>query len=242
MKKETPQALIPANAQVSMKRAQEQIRGLNSSIQAVRASEITNESEYEEGSALLRKIATVKKAVEAERKSVTKLLDTAKKGIMGMFKPLIEQLDEARESIDERMTGWEMKKEALARKEEERERKKAEAQAKRLKTIADKKLAKAETLAQERAIKEQLKASWEAALAVGDAKASMVNTEGPQAEGISRRDVWDFEVENFDAVPHFWLRCEVNRTQILRAKREEETLEVPGLRFFQVRKRTVRGY
>lgn len=237
------QSLVPVNASTEVKRAEEEIRGLNSPLDVLRRNGITSDGSYDAAGDLLRQVASVRKRVEAHRKNVTKHLDAAKKAVMGLFKPLAEQLDEAREDLERLMSGWEAKKEAEAREAEERERKKAEAQAKRLKTLAEKKLEEAEDPDEELEIRKQLRMQQDAARAVGAAKAEAIDKAPPRTEGVSAREVWDFEVVDIEQVPREFLRCEVSRSAVLNWIRRvvgDEAPSLPGLKFFKTKRRSVR--
>ena len=244
MKESKSSALIPTNATSMVSEATSEVKSLAKSIEI--ALDIKSDLEYQNAADVLRQIQTVKKSVDNHRKSVAKPLDAAKKAVQAMFQPMLKQLQEAREDIENSMGGWEHLRELEAEKAREAERRKAEAQSKRLGTIANKKIALAETREEACDIRDDMKASQEAALSVGAAKESLVDGEAPKVAGVSSSDFFDFEVLDLSIVPPAYVRCEIKRVEVVSYVRQcikdGVEPEISGIRFFKTKSRSVRSF
>lgn len=234
------EALVPINAKRAQELAHAEIRGLEPALNAA-ALTIQSDEDYEARGFLARKITTARKNVEGYRKKVARAIAEVKTLAEAPLKDIIFRLDTAKNAAKDAMDVWEKAKEKEAEEEREKERKKAEAQAKRLRTLADQKIANAETRDEVLEIKRNLEDQVDSALATGEAKEALVDTEAPKPDGMAARETWDYETLNIDRVPRKWLRCEPRRREILKWANENPKAvpNIPGLAFYR---RKVRSF
>ena len=208
-------------------------------IRTVAVFEQTNDS--------LREVATVKKLVEAKRKSVTKHLDAAKKAINTLFKPMLNSLAAYRTDAEEVLDEYDEWQALEAVRERETLERKADVARMRTKKAADAKLYAASTREMRQEIKRKLAAKLETQEAVLETRLADVDDTPDAAEGVAR--IEDIEVLVLDGgvVPEtFEHRGEVHTlwTRTLEIatlkKLGKAEASVPGVRFERVTRRAVR--
>jgi hypothetical protein len=86
---------------------------------------IVTRGDYQRSALFLSELKTKRDQIETKRKEITKPIDEAKKRIMALFKPVVDQLSLAITTVDRKMIDY-------VSAEEEKARKEAEAQAKKL--------------------------------------------------------------------------------------------------------------
>ena len=152
--------------------------------------EIVDTNGYEWAGGYLRTIKQKMSDLDKLRKSITRPLDESKKRIMELFKTPITVFEEAGEIIEKSLITYRNKQEQI-RLEQER----------KLQVEANRKREEAERKAEEfRAKGKEAKAEqWEEKAQTIVAPTLAPNV--PKLNGVSYRDVWSAEIEDFDALP-----------------------------------------
>jgi len=158
---------------------------------------IVSAESYQFASEDLRKIKSKAKEIDALRKSLTAPLDESKKKIMAMFKPPFVLLGMAETQVKSAMIGWQQEQERIRIAEQRRlaeiQHKEAErlraAEAEEAKRIATLESGEEKAKAAERAAN-----LAELAESVESAPLPVVAPVIAEAQGISTRKVWRFEV------------------------------------------------
>lgn len=234
---ERSDALVPVNAGSQREAAQAEIKALQKSITfpSIVASDADNQSVAD----TLRKVATAKKNIEAKRRSVTRLLDAAKKGIMEWFAPMVAQCDNWRKEGDALMFDW---RHELARRAEEARRVEEKREEKRLAALRrneEKKLEEARSREAKNAVREAYREKRHEVQAEQQARREGIVTERPKAAGISIKKTWKFELEDsVHAVPEEYWIVALNKDRVMEeikaqvaAGRSEP--KIRGLRIWQ---------
>lgn len=175
------------------------------------------------------------KELEDVRKSITKPLDTAKKNVMALFKPITESLQTAVGQIKVQISGYVSEKERKLAEE----RAKAEAEAAATRAALEKKAEEAETPEQAEALREV------AALAT----AAPVPAKIEKVKGLVTKKVWKAKVTDMPAFlvyvathPELAQCVTVNEAALARyASATGGTVNVPGVEFTQETQVASRG-
>ena len=200
----------------------------------------------------LRQIATVKKLVEDKRKSVTKHLDSAKRAVNTLFKPMLDSLGEHRTTLEASLDEYDEWQAQEQEREREALERKAETARKRAEKTADTKLYAASSREMRQDIKQKLAAKLETQQAVLETRLADVDDTPDVAEGVAR--IEDVEITELDlsAVPELMALDEDGATVGLILwtrtpltgnikKLGKAGVEVPGVRFERTTRRAVRS-
>jgi hypothetical protein len=229
--------LIPSNTEEARKQAEAEVKALVVMSRGIPAV-IKNQAHLDIVTDYMQKIVTTKKSVTNQEKSVTKLLDAAKKGIRSWFLPMHERLDGLRGSADETVLDYEEMLAAKAYEEREKERKR---EAKRLAIVRrneEKKLAEAKSKEERAQVKAAYISKTNAIIEEADAALNQIVEEKPQMQGVSIVKRWNVEVENWAEVPEEYFTMKLNEQKALEVCRAQvdrgQEPRIRGLRFFQV--------
>lgn len=172
----------------------------------------------------LKKIKAYAKDVDEKRKSLTKPLDDVKKGIMDLFRPAVEYLEQAETTLKLGLKKYLDEEERKRRELEEAARKVAREQAARLE--AEAKAAAAQGQAEQARALEQQAAMVPATV--------MVSSPAPKMSGISSTQVWKFVIENEKLIPREYLMVdEAKIRKVVQALKAEAN--IPGVRVYDER-------
>lgn len=221
------------------------------------AYEIDCNETYELAGRDLQSIKARIKAVDEQRKAITRPLDEAKKSVMALFEAPTTFLAKAEALLKDKMLAYseeqerrrqelQAKVEADARKERERlaaeaaaARAKADEEARKLREQAEAarvagdaaKAAKLESKADSRVVAADEKAAdieHQAATVI----APVVNVQAPQVKGVSTREEWDFEYTDKSLLPRAYL-IEDDKTIRATVKASKGATSIPGIRVFR---------
>jgi len=187
---------------------------------------ISNQSEYENASVVLKEIKSRYKELDTQRKEITTPLDTAKKQVMELFRKPLEMLDKAESLIKNKMIGYTTEQERKAEEERRRLQRLADEEAARQKKILDEKIARAKASGKE-----------EKAGMLEERKENVVPvfvpTIAPSIEkpsGVSYRDKWYAVVVNPDLIPREYLIPNMDALNKI-ATGTKGSLKIPGVEF-----------
>ena len=206
---------------------------------------IRTDTANQEAADARRVVVTTQKSFIEARKRVTRPLNEAKQAAMDLFRPGMEECDEALGLIDEKLSEYEM----FVKEEAEAERWKViqreEKRLAQLRRNEEKKLAEAkskeERLEVQRAYNDKKELVQEEAVA---AEQTIVE-EPTKTSGTQVRMLWEFELLKIHDIPNEFLIFTVNRQKVLefcraRAGRGSEP-KIRGLRLFQKPSRASRS-
>ncbi len=189
---------------------------------------VTDADSYQAAGKNLQVINGYLKALDEHRKSLTRPLDETKRGIMELFAPSQNELDDAVRSVKRSMADWhaadlraKAEAERIAREAQEEERRRLEAEAKAAEAEGDIDLAMDKTF-----------------------EASMVATpilapQTPKVTGISHRETWHAEVTSLHSLvaaaaqnPQAYLMYLTPNMQALNsvARTQKAALDIPGVK------------
>jgi hypothetical protein len=193
-------------------------------------AEVTDGSSAELASEVLIKVSTLRTALDQKRKETTQPSRDETKEIDDAFKEIINALAGPEQALKAQLDTWEEAEEKRVAEEQ----RKAEEEAARKQVLEDE-AAREEN--RETKIVEQEEVADVGPLAVGGGSVGGVKT-------------WTAEIENVDAIPHDVLLRLIKENPSLRdafevavrgyAKKHKDKAEIPGVRFFQKRHRSIR--
>lgn len=229
------------------------------------AYEIDSPETYSMAGTDLQAIKSRLKAVDEQRKSITRPLDEAKRAIMALFEAPTKFLTDAESLLKSKMLAFndeqERKQRVLQAELEEKARKERE----RLAAEAAKAQAKAEEEA--RLLREKAEAAKAAGNAAKAAElaakaesrieaaaekveeiqhqqavtvAPVVNIPKGEAKGTAMREEWDFEITDRNAIPREFLIPDEKTIRAMVKARKGET-NIPGIRVFSKRNLAARA-
>jgi len=143
---------------------------------------IKSPEEYQQAGVRLREIVSRARDIDDERKNILRPFDEARKRIMNLFRPALENLAEAERVVKGSISKWSAEQDRLRRIEEAR-----------LQEAARKEAARLEARAQ----KAEVAGHYEKAAALAGAADSVTVptvAEAPKATGISTRESWSANV------------------------------------------------
>ena len=196
-----------------------QTRPLVAEAQLVKVTDL--DSQTRAGNMLVT-LADWKKKVSEQRDYVVKPLKEHVKRLDGMFKPVLEQLEEADELVRRKILAFRQQQAAAAEKERQRLMAEAEALQEQAETLEEKGKGKQ---AEEK--KEEAQQTALAAVSMSGPAKTVNTDEG--AVGTTKR--WTFEVEDVGEVPREYLK--VDEVAIRRAV-SAGARSIPGVRIFEV--------
>lgn len=229
-------ALTPLGAKDALHRGEEQVKALVPASRAVPAV-IKSDDDLDVVGHFLRQIATTKKNVLTEERSVTGLLDKAKKGIRLWFKPMHDKLDELRGENDDKIFAYNTLVEERAQQAREKEIKREEKRLAILERNRQKKLEEARSKAEAEAIREEYAEKDRAVVEESNAALNEIVEEKPSTAGVSIVKRWKVEVVDWAEVPDEYLKVSLLESKALDTCREQVAAgrepSIRGLRFFQ---------
>lgn len=176
------------------------------------------------------------KALEDQRKAITKPMDEAKAKIMDLFRQPVELLNKAERLIKAEMIRFDQEQEKIRREREEKlreqariEREKIEAEARKAAERAAKEAEKGNTqkaeALQEHAMQKQMEAET--------VQAPIVVREQVKVKGVSMKMRWKAEIIDASLIPREYL---VPNEKALNdvAQATKGALSIPGVRFYGV--------
>lgn len=230
------ESLQPANAEEARKRAEAEVQALVKVAPSV-PKVITNQNELDFTTNFMQQVATTKRSVSQQEKSVTKLLDAAKRGIKSWFTPMHEKLDALREVSDGRILDYEEKLQAAAEMARQKELIREGKRLAALERAEEKKREAATSKAEAMRIKEEYEAKRMAVVDESDAALNQIVDEKPQMQGVSIVKRWQVAVLAIDEVPDYLVTKTLKTKDALDICREQveqgREPNVRGLRFFQ---------
>lgn len=236
--------LIPVDTEEARKRAEKDLKALIPAANSL-PKVINNEAQSQLVSGMMTRVATVKKSVTAEEKSITKLLDAAKKGIKKLFLPMHEELDRIRDECDEKVLDYSDRLEAKAEAERIRERDRENRRLAALERNKQRKIDEAKSKEEAARIKAAYR---DKAGAVRDESSAVLNQiveEKPQMHGASIVKRWQVEVTEWAEVPEEFIIMRLDEKRALEFCRQQaesgKVPSLPGMRFFQKKGTAARG-
>jgi hypothetical protein len=195
---------------------------------------IATGEQYTSAAAVLREVKTRAKALDDWRKSITKPMDEAKARVMALFKLPIEALAQAESSIKGAILAWDREQDRIRKAEEARlleERRKEQERLAQLAQAAQQAVDKERQDKNNARINAIKAAVFEKRALAAAAAPLAVPPPAPKAAGVSTRQVWKFEVEDFSKLPDSF---KLANTEMLGqvARSTKGKMEVPGVRFY----------
>ncbi len=229
--------LQPPNAEQARKQAEAECKAL--AIMARSAPLVVkNQGDLDTVTDLTQKIVTTKKSVTTQEKSVTKLLDAAKKGIKSWFLPMHEGLDSLRGEQDDKILKYEEELYEKAEAERRVELKREEKRLAALRRNEEKKLAEARSREERARVKAAYATKQTSVVDESNAALNQIVEEKPQMQGVSIVKRWNVEVIDWSEVPDDYITTKLDERKALEVCREQvaagRTPQIRGLRFFQV--------
>lgn len=177
----------------------------------------------------LRKINTLAKEIDDERKSITRKLDDVKASIINLFRPAVDYLTQAESTLKYALTKYLDAEEKKRREEEAIKRKAAEEAAANLREEADILASKGEADTA-RALNQQ--AAMLPAMVQADTPATSLT-------GISSSEVWNIEIIDATIIPREYLEIDyIKIRKVVRALKAETN--IPGVRVYSERQISAR--
>ena len=189
------------NVNVSLsEKAEEMAQEASNVLVTYQNSKIANNDQYTKAGEVLKEIKTRIKALDEERKSMTKPIDESKSRIMNFFRKPIGWLQDAESAIKRAMLSFQQEQDRIRREQErklaqeasereEREKKRLEARA--LKADEKGQEAKAEALREQ---KEEVQH-----------QAPILPDRVEKVQGISTKKIWKFEITDQNQIPREYM-------------------------------------
>lgn len=195
-------------------------------IKTLRKEPIKNHDEYVSAAACLKQIKAKLEEVEQKRLGITRPMDLAKQRIMDLFRPATDGLKMAEIAIKNSMVAWQAEVARIAREAQDRIDEAARIEAEKAKAKLE---AEAVKLVQGGKIEEatQLVAQAENI----EPEAIQLAVVQPKIEGISTREIWDYEIVDESMLPRMVM---IPNEKMLgeMARKFKGLRPVPGVRFF----------
>lgn len=231
---------------------------IENEVRSARQLVISSPEQYAGAAEVLKRIKANAKALDDNRKAITKPLDDAKKKVMDLFRVPLEQLEQAEKKIKNGLVAYAREQERVRAEQQARLRAAQQAEEARLRVKAAKAQAEAEEKARE------LVRQASAAQAEGDAKtaakltvraattleraehkagellqqaesvpvAVVPNTTVPKVAGLRSAGLWKARVTDASVVPREYLVVNESALNAI-ARATKGAINVPGVEFYE---------
>lgn len=199
---------------IDTSKIQEETKDVAVILQQSKQAIIKNNAQYASASLLLKEIKNRYRELDNKKKEITMPLDIAKKAVINLFKPILEDLEEAERIIKGNMINYTEEQERIARetqrKLEEESARRAEIEKRKKEEQEQRWREKQRMLEEAGKIEKALIAQRKADLKAMEAE--MIETEivplvTPKInlEGVSYREQWIAEIVNVDEIPREYM-------------------------------------
>lgn len=189
-------------------------------IEASKDVKIVDATMYAAAGERLKELSAAEKRIEDMRKSLKAPILAAGKAIDAFFGAPIERIATARNSIKRSLLTYQQEEERKRRELEARAQEEARKQAEKLQKQADAAAAKGKT--------EKAEALQVAAASV---IVPVIAPTTPKLAGVSNRETWHYEVEDFSKLPREWTMPDDKKLGAYVRSMKSET-NIPGVRVF----------
>ncbi len=202
---------------------------------------------FEVASEHTKVIKSLAKAIDEKRMSMTRPLDESKKAIMDFFRPMVDALEEAEKELKRKLLNYQTEQERIRREAVAKAQREAEAARRAEQERLAAEAAAAAEAGDEAKAEELVAEAIEAEIAPVVIAAPVV--EVPKAAGVSKRDNWQGEVTDINALieaaakqPHLRVLLTVDPKALREmAKAYKGKVEIPGIKFTNQQTLSVRS-
>jgi hypothetical protein len=194
---------------------------------------IATQTDAEQATSMLGRIATFKRAAEDRRKFFVGPLNDHVKTINGLFKEIVAPFEEADGTLRSKLAAWRWAEQERLERERREAEKRARAEEARVQEI----LKHADQHTREEAL-DAFRRADEAAEAASAVPVAPGPTVRAATASVTARKVWDFEVVDLAQVPHEFLH--LNEAAV-RAAIKAGVRQIRGLRIYEKEQLAVRG-
>ncbi|HAZ61055.1 MAG TPA: hypothetical protein DCY89_05720 [Gammaproteobacteria bacterium] len=199
-------------------------------LEQIAAMQIDSDLMYEVGGEELRAVKARMSDLDAQRKSITRPLDDAKKAVMDMFRRPLAMLEQAEQSLKGKLLAWSAEQERRRREEQAERERVARLERERL-ALEAKRLAAAGRAAAAEEVAQQ---------AQQVVAATVPEAEAPRAAGIATVERWTFEVTDMAALvayvaahPGYLYLLEANQAELRKlVQTRKGGMALPGVRAY----------
>lgn len=225
---------------IDTKEIQDETKDIAIILQKSKQIIIKNNDQYITANSILKEIKNRYKELDDKRKEITAPLDVAKKAVMNLFKPILENLEEAERIVKKNMIDYAEEQERIARemqrKIEEESARKAEIERKRKEEQEQKWREKQHKLEKEGEIEKALAAQEKADLRAMEAEmieAEIVPLVVPKiaANGTNYREQWIAEIINENDIPREYMIPNLSAiNKVVQATKG--LIKIPGVKIY----------
>jgi len=188
---------------------------------------VKNQEQYILAGTNLKEIKGKIKKLEQERRAMTRPLDESKKKIINLFKEPISKLEQAEKIIKQAILKYIQEQEEARKKLEEKLRKETELKEKKKKEQLLKRALKAKEKGLEDKA-EELKEEAEMVQFISPTVMSQI----PNQQGITTKKVWKYIIEDINIIPKIYFKLdEVKIKKTINALGAEAN--IPGIKIYQ---------